>query len=49
MFMAFCAKSIMKATIQRLSGLDGWKDTITIAERSFRSEKRGTYMAEMCT
>jgi hypothetical protein len=44
MFAEFCAKSIMQATIQRLSDLDGWKDSTTIMERSFRTAKRGTYM-----
>jgi hypothetical protein len=47
MFASFSAKSIMQATIQRLSGLDGWKDSIAITERSFSTGKRGTYMTEM--
>jgi hypothetical protein len=32
MFAAFTAKSIMQGTIQHLSGLDGWKDSIAIRE-----------------
>ena len=43
MFAAFTTKSIMQGTIQRLSGLDGWKDSIAIRERSFGAKKGGTY------
>jgi hypothetical protein len=32
MFAAFTAKSIVQGTIQHLSGLDGWKDSIAIRE-----------------
>lgn len=42
MFAAFCTKSIMNATIQRLSTLDGWKDSVAIMERSFKT-KEGAY------
>jgi hypothetical protein len=49
MFAAFTAKSIMQGTIQRLSGLDGWKDSIAIRERSFGAKKGGTYMSWMRT
>jgi hypothetical protein len=44
MFASFSAMSIMQATIQRLRGLDGWKDSIAITEQSFNTKKRGTYM-----
>jgi hypothetical protein len=44
MFASFSAMSVMQATIQRLRGLDGWKDSIAITERSFNTKKRGTYM-----
>jgi hypothetical protein len=44
MFSAFCAKSIILATIQRLSGLDGWKDSISITERTFSTKKSGAYI-----
>lgn len=47
MFSTFTANSFMQATIQRLSGVDGWKDSIAIRERSFRTEKRGTYTTRM--
>ena len=49
MFAAFSAKSIMHATLQRLSGLDGWKDSITVTGRSFSAKKGGTYMTEIRT
>ena len=49
MFAAFTAKSIMQGTIQHLSGLDGWKDSITIREQSFGAKKEGMYMPWMCT
>ena len=35
--------------IQRLSGLDGWKDSIAIRERSFGAKKGDTYMSWMRT
>jgi hypothetical protein len=44
MFAAFCAKSIILATIHRLSGLDGWKDSISITERTFSTKKSGAYI-----
>jgi hypothetical protein len=44
MFTEFCAKSTVQATIQRLGDLDGWKDSIKIMERSFRTAKRGMYI-----
>lgn len=47
MFAAFCAKSTMHATIQRLGALDGWKDTIAITEQSFSTKKNGAYVPEM--
>lgn len=49
MFAAFCAKSTMHGIIQRLSNLDGWKDSVAITERSFSTEKRGTYITETHT
>ncbi len=49
MFAAFTTKSIMQGTIQHLSGLDGWKDSIVIRERSFGAKKGGMYMPWMCT
>jgi len=39
MFSTFTAKSFMQVTIQHLSGVDGWKDSIAIRERLFRTEK----------
>lgn len=42
MFSAFWAKSAMHATTQRLSTLDGWKETIAIV-------KGGGYITEICT
>jgi len=33
MFAAFCAKATLHATIQHLSGQDGWKDSIAITEQ----------------
>ena len=47
MFSTFTAKSFMQATIQHLSGVDGWKDSIAIRERMFRTEKRGMYMTHV--
>jgi len=47
MFATFTAKSFMQATIRRLSGVDGWKDSIAIRERLFCTEKQGTYMTRM--
>lgn len=47
MFTTFTAKSFMHATFQHLSGVDEWKDSNTIRERLFRTEKRGTYMTRM--
>lgn len=47
MFATFTAKSFMEATIQHLSGIDGWKDSIAIRERLFRTEKRGMCMTCM--
>jgi hypothetical protein len=47
MFASFSAMSTMQATIQRLRGLDGWKDSIAIMEQSFSTKKTGTYMMRM--
>ena len=47
MFITFTAKSLMQATFQHLSGVDEWKDGITIRERLFCTEKQGTYMAHI--
>ena len=49
MFAAYSANSFMKATIQQLSGSNGWKDSTAIKEQSFRVVKGGMYMAEKCT
>jgi hypothetical protein len=49
MFVAFCAKSTMNATIQCLGVLDRWKDTIAIMEQSFSTKKNGVYVPEMRT
>ena len=39
MLATFTAKPFMQAIIQRLSGMDGWKDSIAIRERLFCTEK----------
>ena len=43
MLAAFCAKSTIHAVIQRLSGQDGWKDSVAIMQESFPG-KEGTYI-----
>lgn len=49
MFAAFCAKSTMHGVIQRLSSLDGWKDSVAVTERSLSVEDNGTYASEART
>ena len=49
MFSAFWAKSTMNATMQRLSTLDGWKESIAIMKQSLSDNKGGGYMSEMRT
>lgn len=49
MFSAFWAKSTMHATIQGLSTLDGWKESVAIIKQSFSSNKGGGYLTEMRT
>lgn len=36
----------MRATIQRLGALDGWKDSVAITERTFNTENGGAYIPE---
>ncbi len=48
MSSAFWAKSIMHATVQGLSTLDGWKESVAIMKQSF-SRRDGGYMTEMRT
>ncbi len=49
MFSAFWAKSTMNATMQRLSTLDGWKESIAIMKQSLSDNKGGGYMTELRT
>lgn len=49
MLATFCVKSTMHATIQNLSTLDGWKESVTIVERSFNAKKGGAYIPDMRT
>lgn len=49
MSSAFWAKSTMHATIQRLSTLDGWKESAAIMEKSFSNNKGGRYTIKMRT
>ena len=47
MFKDYTNKSTMVAILEELSNLDGWKESIAIGERSFATERRGTYMTEI--
>ncbi len=49
MFSAFWAKSTMHATMEHLSTLDGWKESIAIMKQSLSGNKGGGYMSEMRT
>lgn len=49
MLSAFWFKSAMHATIQRLSILDGWKDSVEIINQSLNRNKGGGYITEMRT
>ena len=46
MFTVYSADSLMKATLQRLSGSNGWKDSIAIKEQSLQVIQGGMYIAE---
>ena len=46
MFTVYSANSLMQATLQRLSGSNGWKGSMAIMEQSFQVVKGGTYMAK---
>ena len=48
MFTVYSANSFMQATLQQLSGSNGWKDSIAIKEWSLWVVKGGMYMAEKC-
>jgi len=43
MLTTFTTKSFMEVTIQHLSGMDGWKDSIAIREQLSRTERWGMY------
>jgi hypothetical protein len=47
MLKDYVDKSTMVAILEELSNLDGWKESITIRERSFGTERRGAYMTEI--
>ena len=47
MLTTFSTKSFMEVTIQHLSGMDGWKDSIAVREWLSHTEKRGMYMTRM--
>ena len=44
MFSAYWAKSTMHATIEHLSTLDGWKESVAIMKQSFSRKKDGGYI-----
>jgi hypothetical protein len=49
MLSAFWVKSAMHATIQRLSTLDGWKESVEIINQSLSRNNGGGYITEMRT
>jgi hypothetical protein len=48
MFSAYWAKSTMHATIEHLSTLDGWKESVAIMKQSFGRKKDGGYIKLRC-